>query len=72
MFMYLIYRVFKHYLDLFVIVLIYDILVYSRNVEKHAIHLRILLQTLKDKELYVKFSKLKFWLKLVAFLGHIV
>nr|AAV31171.1 Putative polyprotein, identical [Solanum tuberosum] len=71
-FMDLMNRVFKPYLDMFVIVFIDDILIYSRNKEDHASHLRIVLQTLKDKELYAKFSKCEFWLKSVAFLGHIV
>ncbi|KAH0765418.1 hypothetical protein KY285_001289 [Solanum tuberosum] len=65
-------RVFKLYLDMFVIVFIDGILIYSRNEEDHAIHLRIVLQTLKDRELYAKFSKCEFWLEPVAFLGHIV
>ncbi|KAH0776134.1 hypothetical protein KY290_007545 [Solanum tuberosum] len=65
-------RVFKPYLDMFVIVFIDGILIYSRNEEDHASHLRIVLQTLKDKELYAKFSKCEFWLESVAFLGHIV
>ena len=71
-FMDLMNRVFKPYLDIFVIVLIDDILIYSRNEEVHSIHLRIVLQTSRDKELYVKFSKCKLCLKSVAFLGHIV
>ncbi|KAH0646574.1 hypothetical protein KY284_034458 [Solanum tuberosum] len=71
-FMDLMNRVFKPYLDMFVIVFIDDILIYSRNEEDHANHLRIVLQTLKDRELYAKFSKCEFWLKSVAFLGHIV
>ncbi|KAH0658205.1 hypothetical protein KY289_026953 [Solanum tuberosum] len=58
--------------DMFVIVFIDDILIYSMNEEDHASHLRIVLQTLKDKELYAKFSKCEFWLESVAFLGHIV
>ncbi|KAH0776452.1 hypothetical protein KY290_007863 [Solanum tuberosum] len=62
----------KPYLDMFVIVFIDDILIYSRNEEDHASHLRVVLQTLKDKELYAKFSKCEFWLESVAFLGHIV
>ncbi|XP_069154296.1 uncharacterized protein [Solanum lycopersicum] len=70
-FMDLMNKIFKPYLDLFVIIFINDILVYLRNEEDHAIHLRIVLQILKDKELYVKFSKCEFWLKYVAFLGHI-
>ncbi|XP_060202948.1 uncharacterized protein LOC132631389, partial [Lycium barbarum] len=71
-FMDLMNRVFKTYLDLFVIVFIDDILVYSRSETDHAEHLRIVLQTLKDRELYAKFSKCEFWLKLVAFLGHVI
>ncbi|KAH0780669.1 hypothetical protein KY290_000267 [Solanum tuberosum] len=71
-FMDLMNRVFKPYLDMFVIVFIYDILIYSRNEEDHASHIRIVLQTLKDRELYAKFSKCEFWLEPVAFLGHSV
>ncbi|KAH0733004.1 hypothetical protein KY289_004192 [Solanum tuberosum] len=71
-FMDLMNRVFKLYLDMFVIVFIDDILIYSRNEEDNAIHLRIVLQTLKDRELYAKFSKCEFWLEPVTFLGHIV
>ncbi|KAH0674527.1 hypothetical protein KY290_024941 [Solanum tuberosum] len=71
-FMDLMNRVFKSYLDMFVIVFIDDILIYSRNEEDHASHLRIVLQTLKDRELYAKFSKCEFWLEYVEFLGHIV
>ena len=50
-------RVFHLYLDQFVIVFIDDILVYYKNADEHALHLRIVLQTLRDKQLYVKFSK---------------
>ncbi|KAH0712585.1 hypothetical protein KY289_008544 [Solanum tuberosum] len=71
-FMDLMNRVFKLYLDMFVIVFIDDILIYSRSEEDHASHLRIVLQNLKDKELYAKFSKCEFWLESVEFLGHIV
>ena len=56
-FMDLMNKVFKNYLDLFVIVFIDDILIQSRNDENHACHLRIVLQTLRDKELYLKFFK---------------
>ncbi|KAH0702583.1 hypothetical protein KY285_016861 [Solanum tuberosum] len=65
-------RVFKPYLDMFVIIFIVDILIYSRNEKDHASHLRIVLQTLKDKKLYAKSSKCEFWLESVACLGHIV
>ncbi|XP_060182450.1 uncharacterized protein LOC132612133 [Lycium barbarum] len=71
-FMDLMNRVFKPYLDLFVIVFIDDILVYSRNEAEHAEHLRIVLQTLKERELFAKFSKCEFWLKSVTFLGHVI
>ena len=71
-FMDLMNKVFKQYLDLFVIVFIDDILIYSTNKEEHASHLRIFLQTLKDRQLFAKFSKCEFWLQSVAFLGHIV
>ncbi|WMV54832.1 hypothetical protein MTR67_048217 [Solanum verrucosum] len=53
--------VFKQYLDLFAIVFIDDILIYSRNEEEHASHLRVVLQTLKDRQLFAKFNKCDFW-----------
>ena len=71
-FMDLMNRVFKQYLDLFAIVFIDDILIYSRSEEEHASHLRVILQTLNDRQLFSLFSKCEFWLQSVAFLGHIV
>ena len=65
-------RVFHHYLDQFIIVFIDGILVYSKNVEKHAYHFWIVLQTLRNHELYAKFSKCEFWLNVVVFLGQVV
>ncbi|KAH0636244.1 hypothetical protein KY285_035987 [Solanum tuberosum] len=65
-------RVFRQYLDSFVIVCIDDIVIYSRSEGDHMKHLRIMLQVLKDHQLYAKFSKCEFWLRSVAFLGHIV
>ena len=65
-------RVFRPYLDQFVVVFIDDILVYFKNEEEHEQHLRIVLQTLREKQLYAKLSKCEFWLKEVFFLGHIV
>ncbi|KAH0692437.1 hypothetical protein KY285_019534 [Solanum tuberosum] len=59
-------------LRLVVIVFIDNILIYSRNEEEHASHLRVVLQTLKDRQLFAKFNKCEFWLQSVAFLGHIV
>lgn len=60
------------YLDMFVIIFIDDILVYSSFEDDHRNHLRILLQTLKDQQLFAKLSKCEFWLKLVALICHIV
>ncbi|GKB24260.1 reverse transcriptase domain-containing protein, partial [Tanacetum coccineum] len=71
-FMDLINRVCKPYLDKFVIVFIDDILIYSRNKEEHANHLRIILELLKREKLYAKFSKCEFWIRVVQFLGHLI
>ena len=71
-FMDLMNRVFKPYLDQFVIVFIDDILVYSKSREEHERHLSIVLQTLRDKQLYAKLKKCEFWLDRVSFLGHVV
>ncbi|XP_057459270.1 uncharacterized protein LOC130749931, partial [Actinidia eriantha] len=59
-FMDLMNRVFKNCLDDFVIVFIDDILIYSKDEDQHAEHLRIVLQTLKDQKLYAKFKKCEF------------
>jgi hypothetical protein len=71
-FMYLMNSVFRLELDKFVVVFIDDILVYSKNEEEHEQHLRIILQQLRDHQLYAKFSKCAFWLKEVPFLGHVI
>ena len=71
-FMGLMNRVFNAYLDKCVVVFIDDILVYSKRREEHQEHLRVVLQILRENELYAKFSKCEFWLKQVAFLGHLV
>ncbi|GJY45477.1 putative reverse transcriptase domain-containing protein [Tanacetum coccineum] len=65
-------RVCKPYLDKFVIVFIYDIIIYSRNKEEHANHLRIILELLRKEKLYAKFSKCDFWISIVQFLGHLI
>ncbi|GJY48370.1 putative reverse transcriptase domain-containing protein [Tanacetum coccineum] len=62
----------KPYLDKFVIVFIYDILIYSRNKEEYANHLRIILELLKKEKLYAKFTKFDFWIHIVQFLGHLI
>ncbi|KAL5834953.1 hypothetical protein ACOSQ4_014450 [Xanthoceras sorbifolium] len=71
-FMDLMNRIFRPYLDQFVVVFIDDILVYSQTVEDHDRHLRVVLQILREKQLYGKLSKCEFWLPEIAFLGHIV
>ncbi|OMO91869.1 reverse transcriptase [Corchorus capsularis] len=71
-FMDLMNRIFKQYLDQFVVVFIDDILIYSKSDEEHENHLRIVLQTLRDKQLFAKFSKCEFWMRSVAFLGHVI
>ena len=71
-FMSLMNGIFKSHLDLFVIVFIDDILIYSKSRKEHEEHLRIVLELLREKRLYVKFSKCELWLDLVSFLGHVV
>ncbi|KAL0556560.1 hypothetical protein IC582_005074 [Cucumis melo] len=71
-FMDLMNRVFKDFLDSFVIVFIDDILIYSKTEAEHEEHLHQVLETLRANRLYVKFSKCEFWLKKVSFLGHVV
>ena len=71
-FMDLMHRVFKPYLDRFIMVFVDDILIYSKSREDHESHLRIVLQTLRDHRLYAKFSKCEFWLTKVRFLKHMV
>ncbi|GJV08093.1 putative reverse transcriptase domain-containing protein [Tanacetum coccineum] len=71
-FMDLMNRIFKPYLNKFVIVFIDDILIYSRNKEEHTDHLRIILELLKKEKLYAKFSKCDLWISIVQFLGHVI
>jgi hypothetical protein len=70
--MYLMNEVFMEYLDKFVIVFIDDILIFSKNEEDHDEHLRVVLQKLRENQLYAKLSKCELWLKEVSFLGHII
>ncbi|GKB22809.1 putative reverse transcriptase domain-containing protein [Tanacetum coccineum] len=49
-----------------------DILIYSRNEEEHANHLRVILELLRKEKLYAKFSKCDFWIHIVQFLGHLI
>jgi hypothetical protein len=71
-FMDLMHSIFKTYLVKFVVVFIDDILIYSRNPEDRAAHLKLVLEKLREHKLYAKFSKCEFWLDTVAFLGHIL
>jgi hypothetical protein len=70
--MYLMNKVFMEYLDKFVVVFIDNILIFSKNEEEHNEHLRLVLQKLRENQLYAKLNKCKFWLKEVSFLGHII
>ena len=70
--MYIMNRVFREYLDSFIIKFIDDILIYSKTKEEHEQYLRLTLQVLRQHMLYAKFSKCEFWLRSVTFLGHVV
>ena len=71
-FMNMMNKVFMEFLDKFVVVFIDDILVFSKNKQEHEVHLRLVLEKLREHQLYAKFSKCEFWLDEVAFLGHVV
>jgi len=71
-FMDLMNKVFREYLDKFIMVFINDILVYSKSLEEHEQYLRFVLQTLHEKKLNAKFSKCDFWLDHIEFLGHVI
>ena len=71
-FMNMMNKVFMEELDKLVVVFIDDILIYSATIEEHEQHLRVVLEKLKQNQLYAKFSKCEFWLEEVTFLGHIL
>jgi hypothetical protein len=71
-FMYLMNKVFMEYLDRFIVVFIDNILIFSKMMEEHEEHLRLVLEKLRSNQLYAKFSKCKFWLTEVTFLGHVI
>jgi hypothetical protein len=71
-FMYLMNKVFMKYLDKFVVIFIDDNIIFSKNEEEHDEHLCLVLQKLRENQLYAKLNKCKFWLKEVSFLSHII
>jgi hypothetical protein len=71
-FMYQMNKVFMEYLDMFVVVFVNDILIFSKMEEEHKKHIRMVLEKLRSNQLYAKFSKCEFWLTEVAFLGHVI
>nr|GFA91749.1 putative reverse transcriptase domain-containing protein [Tanacetum cinerariifolium] len=72
LFMDLMNRVCKPYLDKFVIIFTDDILIYSKNEKEHKEHLKAILKLLMKEKLYAKFSKCEFWIPKVQFIGHII
>ena len=70
--MHLMNMVFMDYLDVFVVIFIDDILIFSKTKEEHEEHLRLVLQRLREHQLYAKFSKCEFWIDEVPFLGHVI
>ncbi|GKB65308.1 putative reverse transcriptase domain-containing protein [Tanacetum coccineum] len=71
-FMDLMNRVYKPYLDKFVIIFIDDILIYLKTKEDHEVHLKLVLELLRQERLNAKFTKCEFWLQEVHFLGHVI
>ena len=71
-FMDLMNRVFRPYVDQFVVVFLDDILMYSKDRESHETHFRVVLETLRQEQLYAKLIECEFWLNEVSFLGHVV
>jgi len=72
MFMCLMNDIFINYLDKFVIVFLDDILIYSKSEEEHKYHLRLVLQVLREYQLYAKLSKCSFYQEKIHYLGHII
>jgi glycerol-3-phosphate O-acyltransferase len=71
-FMHLMNNVFRNFLDRFVLVFIHDILIYSKNREEHEEHLKLVLQVLREHQLYAKINKCDFFHKQVHYLGHVI
>ena len=71
-FMDLINRVFQNYLHAFMIGFIDDILVYSKSEDEQMVHLMLVLQVLKEHQMFAKYKNCEFWLRSIAFLGHMI
>jgi hypothetical protein len=71
-FMYLMNSVFMSELDKFFVIFVDNILVYSNSTNEHEEHLRVVLQRLRNHQLYAKFSKCEFCINEVSFLGHVI
>ena len=71
-FMCIMSNIVSDYLDKFVVVLIDNILIYSKNEQEHKEHLKIVLQVLRGQQLYAKFSKCEFFKDEIQYLGHVV
>ena len=71
-FMHLMNKVFMDYLDVFVVIFIDEILIFSKSEAEHEVHLKLVLQRLREYQLYAKFSKCEFWIDEVPFLGHVI
>jgi hypothetical protein len=65
-------RMLHEHLDIFVVVFIDDILVYSKSKEEHEVHLSLVLDALRKNKFYAKLKKCAFWLSEVSFLGHVI
>jgi hypothetical protein len=65
-------NVLSEFLDKFVLLFIDDILIYSKNREEHEEHLRLVLQVLREHQLYAKFSKRDFFQKQIHYMGHVI
>jgi hypothetical protein len=64
--------IFREYLDQFVIIFLDDIIIYSKSEEEHEKHLRMVLQVLREHQLYAKLRKCSFYQKKIHYLGHII
>ena len=71
-FMHLMNIVFMDYLDVYMVIFIDDILIFSKSEAEHEVHLKLVLQRLRQHQLYAKFRKCEFWINEVPFLGHII